>query len=350
MSDLIRKIGELHIAATVDYNEKVAALEAADKKYLVAFGAADQARVEARNAALAARDAAVSAAFNAYDTQVAEIQALYEAKISTLDAEIAPIQEAHEAARMTFDKAHLAWAAVVDDVALGGLDDEDDPVQLDFDEDEDDGEEADEDADGEDAGVWFWEEAKEEGEVTPSPATDVELTPPAELIVEAAQPEVTSQPEVINDPAPSNFPEVTITGTLTVGETVAEPAPAGEAGGIEPVVVESSLGEGSGDVAPAPAVIDFTPAVEPTPEPTFDFGPVVNADPTVSEAPPADPVTVDATPPAPVVEAAPETPATFPVEYADVPIDDTVVVQADAPVVIEGPFGAEIPTQEQKLV
>lgn len=361
MSDLIRKIGELTVNATIDYNEKAAALEAANKKYLTSFGAADRARVEAKDAALSARDAAVNAAWDAYDAAIAAAEAKFDQAVEALDQEIDPFQKAEEAAKLNFDKARAAWAAVVDDVAIGGLDDGDDddgeeieagplgvrggvdpgpnaPADGEKDEEEavlgtgeherqpegvvTDGKEVgkDESQHGE-AVVGLEEDAPDAAEPTGWPEaaneaalTDGFLTPvpaPTPLgggeEVQAVSPgpsdatqgatpqeEVTSQAtEVANVTETAPIPEVTITGTLTVGDTVAEPAPAVEAGGVEPPVVEPSVSEGSGEPAAAPL-----------------------------------------TDPLPAVEAAPEPPATFPVEYADVPVplvedlplDGTVVV------------------------
>lgn len=359
MSDLIRQIGELHIAATVDYNEKAAALEAADKKYIAAFDAADRARTEARNAALTARDEAVNAAYVAYDAKIAEIADQFSATVDQLDAEIEPFQKAEEAARLTFDKARLAWAAVVDDVAVGGLDDDDDVVQLVFDEDDDDGEETDEATDGEEAGVRFgqeeegevvhagdlyWQEGSWEapgeavqgvaeapanpaepasgnetsGEAGVTDAFDAPIPAPTadqsgEVVQDSAsgpanetqgttpQEEVTPQVEVTN----GDFTEATVTGTLTVGETVVEPAPAPETGGVEPTVVEPSVGEGSVEPSPAPALTE----------------------------------------PLPPVEAAPETPATFQVEYADVPVSTVDELPLNVPHEVTGPDG-DFPKQQ----
>lgn len=391
MSDLIRKIGELQIAAVVDYNEKAAALAAADRNYTSAYTVADQKQFQARKAAADARDAAIAAVVASYEQAIAAADAEFDTAVDALDAAYEPFVVAEQAAKISFDKARAAWAAVVDDVAVGGLEDEGDDY----------GEEADEDE--EEASVSGEAEVQEEGVVT-DVQTDLfgqEVTgetgsealdqvpadasgdagpegPAAEANVEAGvtdgldttipapettgggeavqvltdagptneaqgatpQEEVTFNPgegagisppsvEVTqNDPTQPNFPEVTITGTLTVGDTVVEPAPTSEVGGIEPPVGEPSVGEGSGEpvaapvIDPAPAVIDFTPPVVPEPA-----------------------VTVDATPPAPPVEAEPEAPETFPVEFADVPFADPVDLPVDAPMEVIGPDG-DFPKQQ----
>ena len=315
MSDLIRKIGELHLAAVIDYNEKAEKLKTAEAQYDAGFYGSTDAYRATIQAAMAEKEAAILAAEAQFTAARNAAQAAHDAKVAELDAAYEPVLEAERAAKVNFDKIRLAWAAVVDDVAVGGLDDGEFDEEYFADGEDDHGEEADEDE----------EETAVRGEA--------EVQPEEGIVIDATQPQ-------IEGPA---FPDVDLAGTLTVDPGVA----------VEPVVIAEPTVAPVETVSGEPAIIDGAPAafeqgtvVEEQPAPVVDLGPVTPveapADTMVAAVEPA-PVVETVVEPAPVVETAVEAPVV--VEPAPVvetvepvpPLQDAPPVEPAPPEVVVEP-------------